>query len=139
QRRFSEHGVEQEEIKERFGRQTIRFRDFENQRLMLVSDESNVGVAGGNRFERDDIPVEFGIAGLGSIYLTVQKPEATSALLTEFFGFRYVGHYPSDDEAHGNIGVYAMGEGGTGAEVHIAKRDDLPRERPGRGSVHHVA
>src|SRR5699024_9318416 len=104
QKRFSEHDVEQEEIKERFGRQTLRFRDGENQRLMLVSDEHNVGVAGGRPFERDDIPVEFGIVGLGPIYLTVRKPEATSALLTAFFGFRYVGHYPSDDEANENIG-----------------------------------
>jgi len=139
QKRFSKYDVEHEEIKVRFGRQTVRFRDFENQRLMLVSDEHNVGVAGGRPFERDDIPVEFGIVGLGPIYLTVQKPEATSALLTEIFGLHYVGDYPSDSETNENIVVYAMGEGGTGAEVHIEKRDDLPRERPGRGSVHHVA
>lgn len=139
QKRFSKYDVGHEEIKERFGRQTLRFRDFENQRLMLVSDENNVGVAGGSPFERDDIPVEYGITGLGPMYLTVRKPKATIAFLTDLFGLHYVGSYPSDDEAHEDIIVYAMGEGGTGAEVHIVTRDDLPRERPGRGSVHHIA
>ena len=35
--------------------------------------------------------------------------------------------------------IYETGEGGTGTEVHLEERNDLPQERPGRGSVHHVA
>src|SRR5699024_2836249 len=31
------------------------------------------------------------------------------------------------------------GEGGNGSEIHLEERNDLPVERPGRGSVHHVA
>lgn len=37
------------------------------------------------------------------------------------------------------VHVYETGEGGNGAEVHLIERSDLPVERPGRGSVHHVA
>ena len=38
-----------------------------------------------------------------------------------------------------DILVYTTGEGGPAGEVHIETRTDLPIERPGRGSVHHVA
>lgn len=34
---------------------------------------------------------------------------------------------------------FESGEGGAGAEVHVKESDDGRRERPGRGSVHHVA
>ena len=37
------------------------------------------------------------------------------------------------------IRVFSTGEGGPAAEVHLETRTDLPVERPGRGSVHHVA
>lgn len=59
--------------------------------------------------------------------------------LSETFGLRFAGSYFSNEEGQDNIVVYTMGEGGTGAEIHIEKRDDLPIERPGRGSVHHLA
>ena len=32
-----------------------------------------------------------------------------------------------------------MGDGGPGAEVHLAVQPDLPPARPGAGGVHHVA
>src|SRR5699024_10464076 len=38
-----------------------------------------------------------------------------------------------------DILVFETGEGGNGAEIHLEERNDLPGERPGRGSVHHVA
>lgn len=80
-----------------------------------------------------------GITGLGPVVFTVADPQATISFLTDIFNLRYVGSYSSDADRQEKIVVYAMGEGGTGAEVHIQKRDDLPRERPGRGSMHHVA
>jgi glyoxalase family protein len=35
--------------------------------------------------------------------------------------------------------VFAMGEGGPAAEVHLVERSDLNAVRPGAGGVHHVA
>src|SRR5699024_12253370 len=35
--------------------------------------------------------------------------------------------------------VFETGEGGNGSEIHLEERNDLPVERTGRGSVHHVA
>ena len=138
-RRFDEHKVEHEEIRERAGRLTLGFRDFEGQRLILVSDEDNRGVPSGNPWKKSPIPAEYAITGLGPVRLTVPDAEPTSAVLTELMGFRRKGQYPSEVEGQLDIIVYETGEGGTGAEVHVEERNDLPHERLGRGGVHHVA
>ncbi|KAF4323907.1 hypothetical protein G195_001860 [Phytophthora kernoviae 00238/432] len=93
QQRFDEFEVPHGEITERGGRATLSFTDFEGQRLILVSDEHNTGVAGGKPWDQSPVPAEYGIVGLG----------------------------------------------GSGSEVHVEERNDLAQERPGRGSVHHVA
>ena len=47
-KRFDEYEVPHGEITNRGGRATLSFTDFENQRLILVSDENNTGVPGAN-------------------------------------------------------------------------------------------
>lgn len=137
--RLEKHSVEHGEIAEAFGRLTLSFRDFEGQRLILVSDENNAGVAAGTPWEKSPIPAEYAITGLGPVKLTVAVPERTIEILTDILGFRAKGSYPSDVPGQPDIQVFETGEGGTGAEVHIEERLDLPQERLGRGGVHHVA
>ncbi|WP_028777103.1 ring-cleaving dioxygenase [Shimazuella kribbensis] len=136
---FEELNVKHEEITERAGRSTLAFKDFEEQRLILVSDENNEGVQGGVPWEKGPIPKEYGIIGLGPVKLTVQYAKSTVGVLTEMMGFRKKGKYPSPVTGQPDILVFETGEGGTGAEIHVEERMDLPPERPGRGSVHHVA
>ncbi|MRG85854.1 ring-cleaving dioxygenase [Salinibacillus xinjiangensis] len=138
--RFEELGVEHDEITAESGRATLAFRDFEQQRLYLVSDENNDGVSGGKAWDKSPVPQEHGIVGLGPVLLTVSKRENTEKILLDVLGFKHVRTYTSSQIHDGKeVHVYETGEGGSGAEVHIVERDDLPRERPGRGSVHHVA
>ncbi|WP_174734887.1 ring-cleaving dioxygenase [Mesobacillus harenae] len=137
--RFDAHEVRHDGIEERGGRKTLSFRDFEGQRLMLVSDENNKGVKGGNPWNKSPVPNEHGIRGLGPVILTVGSFEKTAAVLTQILGYRQTSQYPSVAEGQRDIVVYETGEGGTGAEVHLEERTDLPAERPGRGSIHHVA
>ncbi|TKC19329.1 ring-cleaving dioxygenase [Robertmurraya kyonggiensis] len=134
--RLAEFDVDHDEISKESGRATIAFRDFEGQRLMLVSDEDNEGVAGGRPWDRSPVPVEYGIVGLGPVYLTVSKLGNSVQILTKVLGFKEKRKYVLDDH---EVVVFETGEGGTGAEVHIQERSDLPVERPGKGSVHHVA
>lgn len=138
-KRFQEFGVDHEAIGERFNRKVLSFKDPEGQRLLLVSDENNKGVAGGTPWSKSPIPQEFAILGLGPIKLTVPIINPTADVLTTVLGFRKVGTYPALEAGQGNIEVYATGKGGTGSEIHIEKRIDLPPERLGRGGVHHVA
>lgn len=137
--RFENYNVDHDEITEQFDRAVLFFRDPEGQRLVLVSDENNQGVAAGTPWDKSPVPQGKGITGLGPVKLTVPNPEPTVKVLTETMGFRHVGNYASELDGQPAIEVYETGEGGTGAEVHIEHRKDLPRERPGRGSVHHVA
>ncbi|MCP1425062.1 glyoxalase family protein [Paenibacillus xylanexedens] len=139
QQRFDEFEVPHGEIVERGGRATLSFTDFEGQRLILVSDENNKGVAGGKPWDQSPVPAEYGIVGLGPIHLTVKDASLTSPVLTELLGFRAKGSYPAFTTGQPDVLVFESGEGGSGSEVHVEERNDLAQERPGRGSVHHVA
>ncbi|MCA1030250.1 ring-cleaving dioxygenase [Bacillus timonensis] len=136
-KRFEEMNVEHEEISQETGRASLSFRDFEGQRLVLVSDEQNTGVEGGKPWDKSPVPVENGIVGLGPVTLTVNRVSLTAKILRDVLGFREKGTYKNKQQKE--VRVFETGEGGTGAEVHLIEEKDLPRERPGRGSVHHVA
>ncbi|SDI18516.1 ring-cleaving dioxygenase [Alteribacillus bidgolensis] len=138
-KRFEEHGVEHDEVAERGGRDTIAFKDFEGQRLILVSDENNEGVPGGIPWEKAPVPQRHGVTGLGPIKLTVRDAAPTTKVLTDVMGFRKKDRYSSDQEGQSDIIVFETGEGGSGAEIHLEEHPDLPFERQGRGGVHHVA
>ncbi|OCA90727.1 ring-cleaving dioxygenase [Bacillus sp. FJAT-27225] len=137
--RFEELGVYHKERSQRAGRDVLEFQDHEGTRLFLVADNREVGVAPGQPWAGSDVPAEYAIVGLGPVTLTVGDPAPTMNVLTSIMGFRYVGSYPSPSGEFPDIQVYATGEGGSGAEVHLESRPDLPRERLGRGGVHHVA
>lgn len=133
--RFDSLGIQYEE-QNVYERLSLVFKDFEGQRLMLVSDENNHGVEGGRPWEKSPVPVEHAIIGLGPVMLTVAKLESTAMILTRVLGFKEVGSYMIQEK---KVTVFETGLGGTGAEIHVHEESDLPVERPGRGSVHHVA
>ncbi|MFC4802758.1 ring-cleaving dioxygenase [Neobacillus sp. GCM10023253] len=137
--RLKQAGVQHDEIEKRANRDTLAFKDFDGTRLILVADNGEEGVRPGVPWVREDIPKEHAIIGLGPVTLTVGMAEPTIGVLTEVMGFQYVGSYPSLEGDFPEILVYATGEGGSGAEVHIERRPDLPKARLGRGGVHHVA
>ncbi|SEH48239.1 glyoxalase family protein [Halobacillus karajensis] len=130
--RFQKYQVDHDGIIDRFGRKTLSFRDPEGQRLTLISDEKNEGVASGDPWDHAPVPQEYGITGLGPVHLTVNEASKTEEVLTEVLGFRKKGTYEQRV-------VYETGEGGNGAEVHIEEKREGKPEKPGRGSVHHVA
>ena len=137
-KRFSEHEVYFEEVVERFGRKSMYFEDFEGSRLMLVVDNGE-GIPYGIPWTKSEVPEEIAIVGLGHVTLTVRKAEHTQLVLMEVLGFKKIGSYPSLIEGMPEITVFSTGKGGPASEVHVEERPDLPMERPGRGSVHHVA
>jgi glyoxalase family protein len=47
--------------------------------------------------------------------------------------------YPHPQSPSETIHVYEMGEGGPGAELHVAVQPNLPAAMQGAGGVHHVA
>lgn len=136
--RLRQLGLQPDEPAKRYGRLAFGFRDPDGMHVVLVSDETNRGVAGGQPWGNSSVPVEYGIRGLGPVTLTVKDADRTARVLTDVLGFREEGHYAAVEDAR-EVLVFATGEGGTGAEVHLAERPDLEPEKMGRGGVHHVA
>ncbi|HEU0025623.1 MAG TPA: ring-cleaving dioxygenase [Ktedonobacterales bacterium] len=136
--RFDELGVAHDAIATEAGRGVLAFRDPEGQRLALV-DDTGAPLPGGTPWARSATPAPMGIRGLGGVTLTVPTIEPTALVLTEVMGFRQQGTYAASEGPERDIVIFGTGVGGPGAEVHVDPRPDLPRERLGRGGVHHVA
>jgi glyoxalase family protein len=131
--RLKSAGAHAGDVVEVDGRLTLPFEDGEGQRLVLV-DDGGAGQAA--PWERSTVPAEHQIRGLGPIVLTVHDLARTAFVLTEVMNMRQVRDYA----AHGaHIHVFAMGEGGPAAELHVLEQKDVPVARQGAGGVHHVA
>ena len=129
-------GVSVAEPTTRDGRGVLDFTDPEGQRLALVDDG---GTGPAHPWEKSPVPAERQIRGLGPITLTVPELAPTAAVLTEVMGMRAVRDYPDPVSPNHRVHVFEMGEGGAGAELHVAVRPDLTVARPGAGGVHHIA
>ena len=134
--RFGELGVSHGRIASRGGRRVLDFDDSEGTPLALV-DDGGAGVA--FPWDESTVPPERQIRGLGYIEITVPVLAPTDRFLTEALGLRHDRTYPVTDAEQYTVHVYAIGDGGAHAEVHVIVRDDLPRARYGAGGVHHVA
>src|SRR4051794_13744 len=128
-------GVTVGEIVARDGRQVLDVEDPEGQRLTLVTDD-----AGPVRpWERSPVPAEHQIRGLGPVMLSVPALDQTDIVLTRVMNMRKLRDYPHPESARDTVHVYAMGEGGPAAELHVAVQPQLPAAQPRAGGVHHVA
>jgi glyoxalase family protein len=78
------------------------------------------------------------IRGLGPIVLNVHDLKRTEQVLTGAMNMRRVRDYAAPDAA-AQVHVFAMGEGGPAAELHVIEQKDLQLARQGAGGVHHVA
>jgi glyoxalase family protein len=133
--RLRQAGAHTGDVTEVGGRLTLPFEDGEGQRLVLVDDG---GAGPASPWPRSSVPAEHQIRGLGPIVLEVHDLAATAAVLTEVMNMRRERDYAAPD-ARGRIHVFAMGEGGPAAELHVIEQKDLPGARQGAGGVHHVA
>lgn len=129
-------GVPHGGIAARDDRQVLDFEDWEGTRLSLVDDGGE-----GESFPWDGspVPARYQIRGLGYPVITVPELERTDLFLRQALGLRNDREYALADGSPFAVHVYATGNGGVRAEVHVVVRDDLPRARYGAGAVHHVA
>jgi glyoxalase family protein len=131
--RLKAAGAHAGDVVEVDGRLTLPFEDGEGQRLVLV-DDGGKGTA--SPWEKSTVPEQHQIRGLGPIVLTVRDLASTGMVLTRVMNMRPVRDYA----AHGaQIHVFAMGEGGLAAELHVIEQKDGPPAGQGAGGVHHVA
>ncbi|KMK74902.1 ring-cleaving dioxygenase [Alkalihalobacillus pseudalcaliphilus] len=128
--RFEEFGVKHSGITTYANRPALHFEDSENLRMVLT-------VANGQKldhwetWEKSDVPKEHQIQGMGPIEITVRRLEKMAATLQEIFGYTEV----SQKE---NEWIFQSIEGEAFGEIVVKQLDGEP-EKPGRGSVHHLA
>jgi glyoxalase family protein len=114
------------------GRLTLPFADREGQRLVLVDDG---GKGEASPWEKSSVPAGHQIRGLGPIMLSVHDLIRTAAILTDVMNMTRVRDYAYEDVP---VHVFAFGEGGVAAELHVIEQKG-PMARQGAGGVHHVA
>jgi glyoxalase family protein len=131
--RLKQAGARVGDVVEIDGRLTRAFEDGEGQRLALIDDG---GAGSAWPWEKSAVPEAHQIRGLGPIVLSVRDLARTELVLTRVMIMRRAReHTTSDGEVH----VFAMGEGGPAAELHVIEQKNLPMAQQGAGGVHHVA
>ncbi|MGA2057621.1 MAG: ring-cleaving dioxygenase [Bradyrhizobium sp.] len=132
--RLRQAGAYTGEVAEVDGRLTLPFEDGEGQRLVLIDDG---GVGPASPWDKSPVPAEHQIRGLGPIVLSVHDLARTAVVLTAVMNMRQVRSYAAPG-AKAEVQVFAMGEGGPAAELHVTEQDGA-MARQGAGGVHHVA
>ena len=128
-------GVATSTVAERAGHMSLDFEDPEGQRLRLVNDTR---AGGAKPWAKSPIPPERQIKGLGPITMSVPQLDRTALVLTRVLAMREVRVHEATPEL-GEVHVFAMGNGGASAELHVAVEPGLPFAQQGAGAVHHVA
>ena len=138
--RFAQHHIAHSDITRRDGRATLDFEDGEGQRLSLVVDEMERET---HPWKKSPVPAEHQIRGLGPIVISVPALEPTQMILTQVLNMRPARQYTARS-SEGSlkeraVHVFAMGQGGPAAELHVMIEPELRRAQLGAGGVHHVA
>lgn len=128
--RFQEHNVQHSDITMYANRPAIYFEDSEGLRMvLLVSNGSKA--EHWESWEGSNVPVEHQIQGMGSVEITVRRLDKLARTLTGMFGYTEVSR--TEDE-----GIFQSVQGEVFGEI-VVKYLDGPAEKPGRGSIHHLA
>ena len=131
-KRFDKYQVKHRSIETLFGKKVVFFEDFDGQSYALFSDQQNDGVKSGTPWKKGPVPNEFGITGLGPIFLNASDLERIEEVLMKYLFMRKTDSFE-------NFHLYEMGEGGNGASVIVNQTDQDGYGRQGYGSIHHVA
>lgn len=129
--RFDEMNVKHGDKMWYAGREVLPFEDEEGLRMMLIPHEDGVVPEQWTAWEESTVDPNHRILGMGTIEITVRKLDKLAKTLTELFGYTEV--MRSEHEA-----VYQAIEGQVIGEIAV-KEEEGPSEKPGRGSIHHVA
>ena len=112
----------------------LALEDPEGQRLLLIDDG---GHGDARPWSASPVPPAHQIRGLGPVTMSVRDIAATEAFLTGVMGMAQSRAFRAADGCE--TVVFAMGEGGLAAELHVRVEVALGAARQGAGGVHHVA
>jgi glyoxalase family protein len=129
--RFEQLDVKHGEITTYAGRAALPFEDAEGLRMILLNNNGEAIPEFWLPWEDSVVEQEHRILGMGTTEITVRYLERTATMLREMFGYVEVAH--SEKEA-----IYQSVAGQAFGEI-VVKQLEGPSEKPGRGSIHHLA
>ncbi|MGG3801673.1 ring-cleaving dioxygenase [Metabacillus fastidiosus] len=130
-KRFEQFDVKHGEITTYAGRAALPFEDTEGLRLILLNNNGEEIPEYWSAWEDSVVEQEHRILGMGAVEITVRYLERTARTLKDMFG--YVELVRSENEA-----IYQSIAGQAFGEI-VLKEQIGPSEKPGRGSIHHLA
>src|SRR5690625_2877816 len=131
-KRFDRLDIKHTGIAEQFGKKVLSFHDFDDQKYQLISDEQNHGVAAGTPWQKGPIPLEYAITGLGPIFVRIASFDYFKEMLEKVLQFKPIGQKEA-------FHLFAVGEGGNGAQIIVEHDTTSSQARQGYGTIHHAA
>ncbi|MFF2288777.1 ring-cleaving dioxygenase [Peribacillus butanolivorans] len=113
------------------GRDALHFEDTEGLRMILLNNNGAEFPKHWSEWEDSVIEQKHRILGMGTIEITVRYLESLAKTLKDMFGYVEVSH--SD-----KVAIYQSVAGQVFGEI-VVKQQEGPSEKPGRGSIHHLA
>ncbi len=129
--RLDKHGVKNEGISEYGGREALVLEDHEGLKLTLLNHEGKAVPEDWQPWDENEIEEIHRILGMGTVEITVEDKNSLVRLLKNIFGYTPV------HEADDTMTVQSV-EGEVFGEILIKESSDK-KERPGKGSIHHLA
>jgi glyoxalase family protein len=130
QDRFDEFGVIHSGRTTYTQRPAILFEDFEGLRLALIVGDGQQADFW-ESWEESSVPYDHQIRGMAVVEWTVESLQASKQVLVDLFTYQQVYHTE-------NTALFQAQEGKMNGESLLVEQDG-PKEKPGKGSVHHIA
>lgn len=130
-KRFEDLNVKHSAITSYMGQDALFFEDHEELRMVLLNNGDSEVPTAWQPVNTSNVLKEHQIFAMGTIEITVRYLKRTVNLLKDLFGFTIVEH-KSDYVRLQHIEGLRTGE-------IVVKELEGPSEKPGRGSIHHLA
>lgn len=128
--RLTAYHVEHEEIGTYANRPAMHFTDKDGLELVFQVAETPTSYTW-HPWYASTVPEEHQVRGIGTVELTVKRPRKLASTLTEMF--------PYEEKAETKEGItYQVVPQYSFSEILVREKDG-DREKPGRGSTHHLA
>lgn len=130
-KRFELLDVKHGEITTYAGRTALPFEDTEGLRLILLNNNGEEIPEYWSAWQDSMVEQKHRILGMGTVEITVRYLEKTAKTLKDMFGYAEAAR--TEKEA-----IYQSVAGKAFGEI-VLKQQEGPSEKPGRGSIHHLA
>ena len=121
---FDTFNISYSSITELNGLKHFTFKDHNQQKFDIYSNELNTGIGLG--MPTFDSPVNplHQVQGLGPVIIKVNELSVTTSILTQVFQLDLFAEYLPHEDAQQHIQVFRIGEGGLGGEIHLFESDE---------------